>query len=252
MAAQQVKLSERTHQILLKLARDAAWLLEHSSPGTNLSALYNRYLSLLIERRAATYTGSIHVTKLLSEFINYCSSSLLKQLRCQFTGSDQRKTNWLLRLVRPPKHTQHPLYHLLLIQFLGLTAEGFFQLPTELSPFGEGPWPCLNPAAEHFREPVISEYKLSSRLRDGRPTANFCCKCGFAYARSGPDSLSKDKFRIGRIVSFGPVWEAKLKQLWKDSSLSLSEVGRRLRVDTLTLRRHAARLNLPPPRPASK
>lgn len=54
------------------------------------------------------------------------------------------------------------------------------------------------------------------------------------------------------MVSFGTVWEAKLKQLWKDSSLSLSEVGRQLRVDTLTVRRHAARLKIPASRPERK
>lgn len=41
------------------------------------------------------------------------------------------------------------------------------------------------------------------------------------------------------------MWEIKLKQLWEDSSLSISEIGRRLGVDTLTVRRHAARLKLP-------
>jgi hypothetical protein len=47
------------------------------------------------------------------------------------------------------------------------------------------------------------------------------------------------------MVSFGCTWEAKLKRLWKDSSLSLSEVGRRLGIDPLTARRHATRLKLP-------
>jgi len=46
------------------------------------------------------------------------------------------------------------------------------------------------------------------------------------------------------MISFGLVWEVKLKQLWKDSSLSLSEMGRKLNVDPLTIRRHAARLEL--------
>jgi hypothetical protein len=50
------------------------------------------------------------------------------------------------------------------------------------------------------------------------------------------------------MISFGQVWEAKLKGLWKDSSLSLSEVERRLGVDPLTARRHAARLKLLPSR----
>lgn len=181
---------------------------------------------------------------MIEEFNRYYSIDLLKHLHCEFTGRDHVKTNWLLRLVRPPKNAHHPLYHLLLIQFLGCTAEEFFQLPTELSFFGEGPWPCLNPAANHFREPVIPEYKLSPRLRDNRPTATFNCRCGFAYARCGPDSLPEDRFRIGRMISFGQTWETMLRRLWKNSSLSLSEVGRQLGVDPLTVRRHAARLKL--------
>lgn len=47
------------------------------------------------------------------------------------------------------------------------------------------------------------------------------------------------------MISFGPIWEARLKELWNDSSLSLSELGRRLGVDPLTVRRHAKRLRLP-------
>jgi hypothetical protein len=131
------------------------------------------------------------------------------------------------------------------MQFLGCTAEEFFNLPSRGHPFGEGPWPCLNPAAEHYKELVIQECVPSPRMRDNRPVGTFSCGCGFSYVRSGPDSSTEDKFRIGRVITFGSVWEAKLKQLWKDSSLSLSEAGRRLGVDPLTVRRHALRLKLP-------
>lgn len=245
MAVRHVDIVNRDHRALLRLSRDASWLLEQPGVGTALNALYNRYLQLLIDRRLATHTGRIHVEKLLEEFKRFYSPALLKLLHCEFTGADQVKTNWLLRLVRRPKHAQHPLYHLLLIQFLGSTAEEFFRLPAGLSFFGEGPWPCLNPTATHYRKPVIQECKPSSRLRDNRPVGTFSCECGFSYARSGPDSSAEDRFRIGRMISFGQVWEAKLRQLWKDTSLSLSEVGRRLGVDPLTVRRHATRLRLP-------
>lgn len=236
--------SNRCHQILLKIALDVSCLLEHPSSGADLKAHYNRYFRLLTERGLASYTGNLHVSKLLEEFKSFYPPSLLRLLHCEFIGSDQTKTNWLLRLVRHPKNAHHPLYHLLLMQFLGCTVEDYFQRPTELNLFGVGPWPCLNPAAEHFREPIIQEYKLSPRLRAGHPIATFSCECGFAYARSGPDSSPEDRFRVGRMISFGSVWEAKLKKLWKDSLLSLSEMGRRLGVDPLTLRRHASRLKL--------
>jgi Tn7-like transposition protein D/TniQ len=249
---QRLDFSDHDHQVLLQIARDVAWLLEHPSPGSAPGALHNRHLRLLIGRGLATYTGSIHVKALLDEFTRHYSANLLKLLHCEFTGSDHTKTNWLLRLVRPPKHAQHPLYHLLLMQFLGCSAEEFFRVPDEFSLFGEGPWPCLNPAADHHREPIIQECRLSARLRNGRPVSTFSCECGFSYARSGPDSSPEDRFRAGRIISFGPIWEAKLKGLWKDSSLSMSEVGRHLGVDPLTVRRHATRLKLPSSRSSRK
>jgi hypothetical protein len=240
-----VDIENRDHRALLQLARDAEWLLEHPSPGTNLKSLYTHYLPMLVERGLAIYTGSIHVKKLLNEFSSYHSSELLGRLNCELRGSNIEKSNWLLRLVRASKHAQHPLYHLLLTQFLGCTIEEFFQLRRELAPFGEGPWPCLNPAAVHYRQPVIMECELGDRLRYGKPTGKFSCECGFAYARTGPDSSPEDRFRIGRIISFGQTWEDMLKRLWQVPLLSISEIGRRLGVNQLTIRRHAARLKLP-------
>jgi hypothetical protein len=236
--------SDRDHQALLQVAHDVAWLLEHPISGSELSTLHSRYLRLLVERGLATYTGCIHVSALLGEFTRHYSPTLLQLLNCEFTGSNQTKTNWLLKLVRPPRHAQHPLYHLLLIQFLGCTVEEFFQLAEESGPFGEGPWLCLNPAADHYRRPVILVCRLGDRLRYGKPTGKFRCECGFAYVRTGPDSSPEDKFRVGRIISFGQAWEVKLKHLCQVSSLSISEIARRLGVDPLTVRRHAARLEL--------
>lgn len=236
--------SDRDHQTLLRIARDVTWLLAHPISGSELSELQSRYLGMLAERGLATYTGSIHVKGLLAEFTAHYSPPLLKLLHCELRGGDVEKTNWLLRLVRPSKHARHPLYHLLLIQFFGCTAEEFFQLPKELRPFGEGPWPCLNPAATHYKRPLIMECQLGYRLRYGKPTGKFSCECGFAYARTGPDSSPDDKSRVGKIISFGQVWEASLKHLWQESSLSISDVAKRLGVDPLTVRRHAARLEI--------
>jgi hypothetical protein len=244
LSPRRIDSSDRDHQALLQVARDVAWLLEHPISRSELSQLHSRYLRMLIDRGLATYTGSIHVAPLLGEFTRHYSPTLLQLLHCTFTYSDQTKTNWLLKLVRPPRHAQHPLYHLLLIQFLGCTAEEFFRLSDESGPFGEGPWPCLNPAAAHYRQPVILKCRLGNRLRYGKPTGKFSCDCGFAYVRTGPDSAPEDRFHVGRILSFGQAWETELKQLWRDSSLSISEIGRRLGVDSLTVRRHATRLEL--------
>lgn len=190
--------------------------------------------------------------KLLAQFEHAYSPWVLRLLNCELRGGVPEKSNWLLRLLRGSEHAQHPLHHLLLLHFLDRTVEDFSAIPDQLSFFGEGPWPCLNPAATHYKSLVIREHTLSSRLRNNRPVGRFSCECGFTYARSGPDVSPEDRYRIGKMISFGPIWEAKLKGLWKETSLSVSEVGRRLGVDPLTVRRHAARLKLPASRPCRK
>ncbi len=232
------------NEVMLKLAREANWLLEHPQQGHSSQNLHKRYLRLLIERGLATHTGSIHAEKLLGEFGKFYSPRLLNQLNCEFSGKDQNKTNWLLRLVRRPKHSQHPLYHLLLMQFLGYTVDKFFQLPEELNFFGEGPWPCLNPASEHRGEGKISACEISYRGKNHRPTGTFSCECGFVYARTGPDETPENRYRISKMKAFGHVWEDDLRHLWVDSALSISGIAARLEVDPLTVRRHAERLQL--------
>lgn len=234
-----------SHTIFLEIAHNAQWLLDNPLAGESLRTLQRRYLQLLLEHGFATYTGSIHAQKLIAAFTRHYSRDFLMLLHCELKGRDVEKSNWLLRLVREPKHTQHPLRHLLLMRFLECSAKDFFVLPEDLDLFGKAPWPCLNPAADHFNQLVIPNFSLGPRLRYGRPTGRFCCDCGFVYIRSGPDSSPKDTSRIGRIIAFGPTWDAKLSDLWMTSRLSLSAIARELKVNPLTLKRHAARLRLP-------
>lgn len=243
-SARPLDLTDRSHQILLEVARNTSWLLRQHGLKSNLKALHNRYLSLLITRGLATYGGCIHAGKLLREFDNHFPAPLLRSLGCEFSGRDQEKSNWLLRLVREPKNAQHPLRHLLLLSFLCTGAEPFFRLPEEIKYFGESPWPCLNPAAGHYGEPKITSYSVSYRGKENRPVGTFRCECGFAYARTGPDRLPEDRLGISRMKEFGGVWEKELERLWRDPSSSVSAIARRLRVDPLTVRRHADRLRL--------
>jgi hypothetical protein len=239
-----LNLKKHEHRVLHQIAFDALWLLEHPIFGSERKALLGRYQRLLIEKGYAKYTGRIHVRSLLNEFKKHFSPTLLKKLQCEITGKDQEKANWLLTLVRRQVATHNPLYHLLLMQFLGCTAEEFFSLPVELELFGEGPWPCLNPAADHLHQLIIQSFTTRKSLCRGRPIGVFGCECGFTYTRTGPDTSPKDRFRIGSIASFGHIWEAKLRELWSDPTMSLKDIVGQLKSAKLTVRRHAARLKL--------
>lgn len=244
-------LSNPSHAALLNISRDAVWLLNQQGLPSGIKSFRDRYLPLLADRELATYSGRVYTSRLLDAFQFSYSAELLSLLHCEIERQSQH--NWLFRLVRSPKSAQHPLHHLLLIQFLGHTAESFFQLPAEYQPFGRGSWPCLNPICDHFRRRRIKNYCLSYSQENGRPIGTFRCHCcSFVYSRIGPDQSREDWYRYSRVESYGGVWESALKDWWIDKSISLREIARQMEVDPQTVKSHATRLKLRFPRPTKR
>jgi len=243
--------NEQFFEILFALALDAQWLLNKRGLSQGLPTFQHWYRRLLADLGLSTYRGRVDRNALLSRFKNKYTPELLKILHCEL--DEHMEDNWLIRLARKPDNAQHPLHHLLLIHCLGQTAEAYFRLPTRGKPFGDGPWPCLNPVCHHYRQLQVSECSIThSPYVGGKPIGSFSCTCGFTYLRTGPDTSAEDQFRTSRVQTFGHVWEARLSHLWEDETVSLREIARRLGVDPLTIKRHASRLNLPFPRPTSR
>jgi len=149
----------------------------------------------------------------------------------------------------------------LLIQFLGQTAQEFFQNCfiegeseeiVEPKPFGEGPWPCLNPICQYFQEPRINECVIkiipNKAKQDKRINGTFECSCGFVYVRTGPDTSPNDQFRADRTKAYGEIWDEALRGMWKDSSLSTNAIAHRLDVYHNVVKSQAIRLGLQFPR----
>ncbi|MBD1932268.1 MULTISPECIES: TnsD family Tn7-like transposition protein [Cyanophyceae] len=243
--------SDPCQKVLLRIAQDAAWLLKQRELVPGLEFIRARYLWLLTEPNLASREGKVRVSALLKAFKSYYSYDLLERLQC--VPNEQDKNNWLFRLVRSPKQARHPLYHLLLIQFLGYTAEEFFQLPDSppdaFQPFGSKPWPCLNPVCQQFQQLSIQECQVIYDKQHSRITGTFSCTCGFTYSRLGSDSSAEDRFRIGKVKSYGQVWERTLKNFWENPTVSVEEIAKHLRVDYQTVKRQALRLGLSFPRP---
>ena len=116
----------------------------------------------------------------------------------------------------------------------------------EYKPFGRSPWLCLNAAADHYLKPVITDLKVSHCLENKKPLGTFTCSCGMIYSRSGEDKTEEDKLRIGRVITYGRVWEGKLRELVEVKKLGLRATARELRVDPNTVKRYVALLNLTP------
>jgi len=238
------------HQTLLDIARDAHWLLCQHNLSQDFTLLHHRYRKLLTEIDLATYRGRVDISMFLQKFRNCYPPQLLQILHCELEEHVQE--SWLLRLVRAPHGAQHPLHHLLLMHFLGQTAESFFGSPGGDQPFGIGPWPCLNPVCSHYHLPSIEECQVvySPHVR-GKPIGTFACACGFVYSRTGPDTKQDDQFKRSKIKAFGSLWETRLQILWEDETVSLRAMACQLGVDPLTAKHQALQIGLPFPRPVN-
>jgi hypothetical protein len=102
---------------------------------------------------------------------------------------------------------------LLLLYFFDQDIDSFLEIKEDDGPFGSGPWPCLNKAAKHYKDLVISEVKIKKRDNTNVIVGKFSCPCGFEYTRIGPDKSEEDKWRKSRITAYGNAWEEKFEKL---------------------------------------
>lgn len=227
--------SPASQHILIQIARDAAWLLEHDHDAITPASLLARFRQVLVEQGLSSYKGRLYVAKFLGLFKSYYDPELLALLDCSLDYDNFLA--WPVRTVqKETTEAKHPLQQLLVIQALGYTVETFFALPPETVYFDQGPWPCLNPVCDAYRQAVIETYRLDYQRGSGRPRATFACqRCGFTYRRLGPDTGADDRYRFDRILARGPLWEARLAQLRADPGVGPAEMARQLKADLTTV-----------------
>lgn len=239
--------SQALHSNLLKIAVEVDWLLRQQLVSLGPELLNRRYYNLLLRHGYAYYNGRIRTDSLITDFISFYSAELLDKFQCSIKSTAH---SWITRLALIDKAqvAQHPLRHLLLLTFLGYTAEQFLNQFKEYKAFGDGPWPCLNRASGHFRQPLINVSCVtdcSAKKKRGKPLGIFSCTCGFVYTRLGPDTSKEAQYKFNNVQTYGSLWEKTLCELWGNAAISTGEIGRRLGVADLTAVRYAIRLRLP-------
>src|SRR5829696_6853247 len=128
--------------------------------------------------------------------------------------------------------------HRSVMTFLNCTPEEVFTSFAEYKPFGEGPWPCLNKASDHYRQPQVAQCRIEDGFKKnlGKPVGTFVCECGFIYTRTGPDHTEEDRSKMSSVQFYGSVWEGSLRKLWEDTSLTMCEIAQKLGVNELTVK----------------
>lgn len=217
------------------IAKNSEILLNNNFKRKSIKWFCNQYINVLKKIGYANINGKVKQKDLIRNFREYYGEELLLLFQSNFdVGSEN---SWLSDLVRRKNKTTHPIRHLLFIQFLGITLEELFNKEIEYKPFGDGPWPCLNPAAEHFKEDVINDVNIRYSYEAKRPIGSFTCGCGFIYTRTGPDVYYDARFKIGKVQSYGQVWKQKLQELVLNGK-SIYEISKLLDADPATVKKY--------------
>jgi hypothetical protein len=242
---------ERGTNLEVALAQEAEWILQNPQTGLPFYDLRTHFLRRLTEMGLATHTGRIRRSKLLAEFSIAYADDFLTSTGCALRTT---KESWIERLLMQRRSCQHPLRYLLFAHFTGLRICETIKLGcTSPQPFGQGPWPCLNKAADHHGAPTIDNCQITA-TKNGRSLAGYfsCLQCDMVYVRIGPDRALSERTRRHRIPQYGGVWDNRLRQVWDDPNTSLRQLCRMLGVDPRTAQKQAYRLGLPLGRPRNR
>lgn len=213
--------------------------LKHAE-NTHIQDFTQIYKYLMQVNGYANHFGKMHQQYFTQQFKPYYGEEFLTLTDCNF--DEHSDTSWIRSIVRKHRKAFHPVQHLQLLQFLNVSfkdLENF--IGKKYEPFGQAPYYCLNPAADHYKQRVISTVAITTCTDTRKPVGTFSCDCGFVYSRRGPDEDKADSFKVGRIKSFGSVWQAKLIQL-ATSGLSPNRIAQVLECDYATVKKYMTSL----------
>jgi len=219
---------------LLRISKASYYLLSNDLSSISKTDVLLRYKNLLYEKNLATNRLRVKQDELHDLVAGHYGTELLEILESCIDKNDEY--NWLRVATRSVARTVHPLRHILLILFLTKDMDTFFNgIRETYNPFGKGPWPCLNRAADHYRRDAVINLTVTADYKTREPVGTFSCECGYIYSRKGPNKSDNDRYRKGTVKAFGHVWKNKLETLLNEHCHSYHEMARQLGCDIKTI-----------------
>ncbi|MBX9267538.1 TnsD family Tn7-like transposition protein [Chromobacterium violaceum] len=227
-----IERSSSTWHRIEDLAQRSTSLLNQMPPPRAPEEWRSDYHDALVDRGFLRGNAKMALARLNEQFLQFHRLEWLRHLLGNkvHAGFDL----WSAVFSRKRGGSPHPLYHLLLQQFLDCC-------PQIEGPFGRGPWPCLNPLEPHQGQLLI--HSVSTHRNRKWTIGVFRCDCGYQYCRHvNEDGLVSDRHRP---LAYGRIFEIGLREAIR-SGESLRSTARLLHVDANTVRRQCVQLGLSP------
>ncbi len=230
---------KKYRQRYLAIARDTEWLLRNGLKLEGCRSIACKYKELFMEKGLTTAQGVRYPDRIKTAFIECHGEGVLKQLF-------QDKENylyWLDFAFESVSEHLRPLHHILLMEFLKETAQGFFSSVPDNEPYGSGPWPCINKVCCHYGKDGAE--KISVTYMNGQTIGHFrCTGCGMKYQRSRPWQEFEEYANHAVILDYGDYWYRKLRECVEAKGLNQAETAKVMKCTTTTVRKRAEEIGL--------
>jgi hypothetical protein len=208
----------------------------------NFDHLIKKYKVMLIQKGLASISGIVNWKKVNFEILEFFPSDFLDILESNI--KIESAFTWTKMLLKK-KTLVHPIRHILFIEFLFGSVKNIINFnETEYRPFGEGPWPCLNPVALHYKNDVVTNLEISTRSTGDKPLGIFKCDCGYCYTRLGPDKNIDDRYVKRTVKRYGEIWMNELKKYILTGDYSISKIANIMECDGKTVGSYAKELGV--------
>jgi len=191
------------------------------------SSTVNDYKQMAINSGFVFGGKNISNAKLERAFLSFYGEDLLESLGASIDPSN--RGNWLRKFFRESSSGFHPIQHALVTVFLQSTPK----IEPLSMQFGNGPWKCPNPYANHNEEKPIKSIKI--RIRNGIPIASVKCSCGFNFSFRNTNATDQSLPIVHTTSGTGPTWVVKVNEL-KESGLSCNAIAKEMGVDFNTVK----------------
>lgn len=222
---------------LLAIAQDSQWLLENGLQYGPYEDTYARFIRYFYNAGLSTLSGQLKQKEINVALQEHFGVELLKLMDAY---DESIGTLWTIRI----PHIMHPLFHIFLTELLATSTADFFQQDCpEILPYGPAPWPCHNTTCPGYLKDVIAHY--DSNPYHGCMHARFECPlCGMVYHRKKAMSKEDQYVRKPKIFSYGPLWEATLREHLIEHQMTARETSQAMGCDFYTVNRYALSLGI--------
>jgi hypothetical protein len=205
------------------LLKDITILMKSQS--LNREFILYKFIIHLQNKGYLYFSGGINKKKLFCDFLEEYPLEKLKDLLIpeSYITSKEIQT----KLFRSNNKVQNILLYILFMRFLAGKVENFlsFEKPISIKiPFGNGPWPCINPICPDFKNHSI---KMCNRIkrRSGILGIFKCNSCGQKYKRMW--EYKNDTINSPKLMEMGDLFEEILIDYY-NQGIDNREIAKRI------------------------